>query len=160
VSICQWTATWTVTLRFCRPVIPSSFQIVLTRHQLSTQDSSVASWVSLHPTPNSFLPQKASQVHTMSWINYKRPILIQWLPAMLRCVTAPRLNYAWTRICSILVSEPKAEPNPEANTDIPKHIYMHVNTGHHYLVPKRVDSFSLWQERPNSAWAPKLGGSV
>ena len=60
-----------VRLHFCRPVIPSSCQIVLTRHprdnKLSTQarnNSSVCSWVSLHPTPNSFLPWEASLVRT------------------------------------------------------------------------------------------------
>ena len=55
------------------------------------------SWVCLHPITNSFLLQKASLVRMRSRINYKRPILIQWLPAMLRSVAAPCLNYAWTR---------------------------------------------------------------
>jgi len=57
------------------------------------------SWVCLHPIPNSFQPRKASLVRIRSWINYKRPILIQWLPVMLRSVAAPYLNYVWTRFC-------------------------------------------------------------
>ena len=48
------------------------------------------------PIPNSFLLQKASLVRMRSRINYKRPILIQWLPAMLRSVATPWLNYTWT----------------------------------------------------------------
>jgi len=57
------------------------------------------SWVFLHHIPNSFLPWKAFLVRMRSWINYKHPILIQWLPTMLRSATAPWLNYAWTHSC-------------------------------------------------------------
>jgi len=45
-------------------------------------------------------PQSLTSVHEVMNQLYT-PILIHSLPAMLRCVAAPRLNYAWTRVCSI-----------------------------------------------------------
>ena len=147
--------------RSCWLVIPRLL------NKLSTQarnDSSFVIWVSLHPIPNSFLPQKASLVRKRSWINYIRPILIQWLLAMLRCVTAPRLNYAWTRVWTIESECPSPklsiQPWVSANTDKATHTYMHVNTGHHHLreqIPfASGGSAQTQRERPNSAGAPKL----
>jgi len=86
------------------------------------------SWVCLHPIPNSFLPRKASLVRMRSWINYKYPILIQWLPAMLRCVAVPCLNYVWTRFCKSCscVRAPRLTIKPKVsdNTDNSTHIYI------------------------------------
>jgi len=137
-SIHQWTAIWTccqfTLLQTSHPkLVPKRADVSSQNNKLLIQarnDSSVDSRVSLHPIPNSFLPRKASLVRMRSWINCIRPILIQWLPAMLRCVVAPRLNYAWTRVCPIesecLSPKVSIKPWVSANIDKPTHtsIYM------------------------------------
>ena len=171
----SWAPTWTcchsTLLQTSHPkLVPDRADSSSEDNKLSTQarnDSSVVSWVSLHPILNSFLPRKASPVRMRSWINYIRPILIQWLPAMLRCVAAPRLKYAWTRVCSIESEcpSPKLSIKPwvSANTDKPTQTCMHVNAGHHHLrqqIPAASGGSAQTQrERPNLAGAPKLCNS-
>jgi len=79
-----------------------------------------------------------------------------------------RLNYAWTRVCSIesACPSPKLSIKPWVSdiTDKPTHTCMHVNTGHHHLreqIPAASGGIAQTQrERQKSAGAPKLGGSA
>jgi len=137
-AIHQWTAIWTccqsTLLQTSHPkLVPDHADSSSQDNKLSTQartthHSSVVILLSLHHIPNSFLPQKASLVRMRSWIKYICPILIQWLPAMLICAAAPRLNYALIRVCSIESECPRPKlsikPWVSANTDKPTHIHM------------------------------------
>ena len=75
-----------------------------------------------------------------SWINYKRPILIQRLTAMLRCVTAPRLTksspcvraqgWAWNSECRLILTTQHWQPNTHMyayqNRSSPFNIVIHI----------------------------------